>query len=240
VENMRRLEISPHDIDIVVLSHGHWDHTTGMDGLVRALGRASVPVLIHPDFWSRRRIALPGRAPVELPSTSKSALEGAGFEIVEQQQPSFLLDGSLLVTGEVDRTTDFEQGHPLFEAYRDGHWQPDPLILDDQALVLHVRGKGLVVLTGCGHAGVVNTVRYVSRLTGSDRIHAVIGGFHLSGPRFEPLIGPTCDALAQLAPDFLVPAHCTGWKATHALAARFPRSFLQSSVGTRFEFARRT
>ena len=139
IENMRRLEISPQDIDIVVLSHGHWDHTTGMDGFVKQLGRANMPVLIHPDFWSRRRIALPTGA-VELPSTSKPALEGAGFEVVENTQPSFLLDGSLLVTGEVDRTTEFEQGHPLFEAYRDGHWQPDPLILDDQALVANVRG----------------------------------------------------------------------------------------------------
>jgi 7,8-dihydropterin-6-yl-methyl-4-(beta-D-ribofuranosyl)aminobenzene 5'-phosphate synthase len=232
VENMRRLEISPHDIDIVVLSHGHWDHTTGMAGLIRALGRVNVPVLIHPEFWSRRRIALPG-APVELPSTSRGALEGAGFEIVERRQPSFLLDGSLLVTGEVDRTTGFEQGHPLFQAHRDGHWQPDPLILDDQALVARVRGKGLVILTGCAHSGVVNIVRYVRKLTGEDRVHAVIGGFHLGGPLFEQIIAPTCDALAGFAPDHLVPSHCTGWRATHALAARFPEAFIQNSVGTR-------
>ncbi len=236
VENMRRLELSPGDIDIIVLSHGHWDHTTGMDGLVKRLGRPNVPVLIHPDFWSRRRVALPSGA-VELPSTSKAALEGAGFDIVEQQQPSFLLDGSLLVTGEVDRTTDFEQGHPLFEAYRDGHWQPDPLILDDQALVANVRGKGLVVLTGCGHSGIVNILRYVRKLTGEDRIHAVIGGFHLSGPLFEKIIAPTCDALTELAPDYLVPCHCTGWRAIHAIARVFPDAFIQNSVGTRFEFS---
>ena len=88
VENMRRLELSPRDIDIIVLSHGHWDHTTGMDGLVSELGgHAHLPVLIHPEFWSRRRVVLPGRDPIELPSTSKPALEGAGFEIVEQRQP---------------------------------------------------------------------------------------------------------------------------------------------------------
>ena len=237
VENMRRLEISPHDIDIIVLSHGHWDHTTGMDGLVGELGRADVPVLIHPDFWSRRRIALPGREPVELPSTSKGALEGAGFEIVERQQPSFLLDGSLLVTGEVDRTTEFEQGFPVHQAYRNGRWQPDPLILDDQALVASVGGRGLVVLTGCGHSGIVNILRYVRKLTGEDRIHAVIGGFHLSGPLFEKVIAPTCDALADFSPDYLVPAHCTGWRATHAIADRFPEAFIPNSVGTRFEFS---
>jgi 7,8-dihydropterin-6-yl-methyl-4-(beta-D-ribofuranosyl)aminobenzene 5'-phosphate synthase len=237
VENMRRLELDARDIDIIVLSHGHWDHTTGMDGLVRRLGRANVPVLIHPEFWTRRRLALPGREPVELPSTSKSALQGAGFEIVEQEQPSFLLDGSLLVTGEVDRTTDFEQGFPIHQAYRHDAWEPDPLILDDQALVANVRGRGLVVLTGCGHSGIVNIVRYVRKLTRETRIHAVIGGFHLSGPFFERVIEPTCDALAAFAPDHLVPCHCTGWKATHAIAARFPEAFIQNSVGTSFEFS---
>src|SRR3954451_11404374 len=237
LENMRRLELSPRDVEAIVLSHGHFDHVSGMQGLVRELGPANLPVFIHPEAWKRRRIAVPGREPVSLPSPSRPALEGAGFDLVEQREPSFLLDGSLLVTGEVDRTTGFEQGSaPAHQAEYGGEWRPDPLILDDQALVAEVRGKGLVVLTGCGHAGVINTLRYVTKLTGRTRLHAVVGGFHLNGPRFEPLIGPTCDGFAELAPDYLVPAHCTGWKATHALAARFPEAFLQNSVGTRFEF----
>jgi 7,8-dihydropterin-6-yl-methyl-4-(beta-D-ribofuranosyl)aminobenzene 5'-phosphate synthase len=236
VENMRRLDLSPADIDIVVLSHGHWDHVTGMNGLVGRLGSANMPVLIHPEFWTRRRLAFPGREPVELPTTSKTALEGAGFDVVEDRQPSFLLEGSLLVTGEVDRTTGFERGFPGHQAYRDSSWEPDPLILDDQALIANLRGHGLVVITGCGHSGVINILRYARKLTGEDRIHAVIGGFHLSGPAFEPIIEPTCAAFDEFAPDYLVPAHCTGWKATHALAARFPDAFLQNSVGTRFEF----
>ena len=103
-------------------------------------------------------------------------------------------------------------------------------------LVATVRGQGLVVLTGCGHSGVINILRYVRRLTGEDRFHAILGGFHLSGKAFEPIIGPTCDALGEFHADFLVPAHCTGWRATHALAARFPEAFIQNSVGTRFEF----
>jgi 7,8-dihydropterin-6-yl-methyl-4-(beta-D-ribofuranosyl)aminobenzene 5'-phosphate synthase len=236
VENMRRLDISARDIDVIVLSHGHWDHTTGMDGLVAELGSRNVPVLIHPEFWRRRRVALPGRDPIHLPTTSRRALLEAGFEIVEEREPSFLLDGSLLVTGEVDRTTDFERGFPGHQAHFDGRWRPDPLILDDQALVASVAGRGLVIVTGCGHSGIVNVVRYVKKLTGEDRLHAVVGGFHLGGPAFEPIVGPTCDALAELAPDVLVPAHCTGWRATHALAARLPEAFIQNSVGTRFEF----
>ena len=235
VENMRRLDLSPKDVEVIVLSHGHFDHTTGLDGIVRTLGRPNLPVIIHPEFWSRRRIAIPGREPFELPSTSKSALRGAGFEIVEEKRPSFLLDGSLLVTGEVDRTTDFERGFPVHQAFRDGAWQPDPLILDDQAVVVNVRDRGLVVITGCGHSGIVNIVRYAGKLTGVERVYAVIGGFHLNGPLFEPIIPATCRALMEMVPAVIVPAHCTGWRATHALAAAFPDAFIQNSVGTRFE-----
>lgn len=233
--NMRFLGISPDDIETIVLSHGHFDHTTGLDGFARTLGRANLPVVIHPDFWHRRRIKLPGYEPWELPSTSKSALEGVGFEIVEDRQPSFLLDGSVLVTGEVDRTNDFEPGFPMQEMLRNGVWSKDPLVLDDQALVVHVRDKGLVVMTGCGHAGVVNTVSYARRLTGVEHVHAIIGGFHLSGPLFEPLIPKVCAAFSRFAPDVIVAAHCTGWRAMHALAAAFPGAFVPNCVGSRFQ-----
>jgi 7,8-dihydropterin-6-yl-methyl-4-(beta-D-ribofuranosyl)aminobenzene 5'-phosphate synthase len=234
VENMRRLGHSPKELEAIVLSHGHLDHTTGMDGLMRTLGRANLPVFLHPEAWSKRRLLLPGREPFELPTPSKSAIRGAGFEIIEERQPSFLLDGSLLITGEVDRTTEFEKGMPVQQAWRNGEWQPDPLVLDDQAAIVNVRDKGLVVITGCGHAGIVNIIRYARKLTGIERVHAVLGGFHLGYP-FEPVIPQVCDALAELDPQVIVPAHCTGWKAVHALAARFPNAFIQNSVGTRFE-----
>jgi 7,8-dihydropterin-6-yl-methyl-4-(beta-D-ribofuranosyl)aminobenzene 5'-phosphate synthase len=235
VENMRRLGLSMHDVEVIVLSHGHWDHVTGIEGVAKALGRANLPVLIHPEFWSRRRISFPGVDPAELPSASRPALDGAGFEIVEERRPSFLLDGSVLITGEVDRTTEFETGFKGHEAFRGGGWQPDPLILDDQALVVRVRDRGLVVLSGCGHAGIVNTVRYAQNLTGAEKIAAIVGGFHLSGPMFETIIGPTVAALDELSPALIVPAHCTGWKAVHQLAARFPQAFVQPAVGATIE-----
>ena len=234
-ENLARLDLSPRELEAVVCSHGHFDHTTGISGLLDVLGSANMPIVIHPEFWSRRRIAIPGREPLEFPSTSRRALEDGGFTIIENRQPSFLFEDSVLVTGEVDRTTDFEKGFPIHQAYRNGGWEPDPLILDDQALIVNVTGKGLVVLTGCGHAGVVNICRYARRLTGVDQLYLVMGGFHLNGPLFEPIIGETCEALADLSPEVLVPTHCTGWKAIHALAARLPDAFIQNSVGTTFE-----
>jgi len=234
-DNLSRLDLDVAELEAIVLSHGHFDHTTGLSGLVRTLGRNGLPVLIHPDFWSRRRVVIPGRDPLDLPTTSRRALVDAGFDIVEERHPSFLFEDSVLVTGEVDRTTAFESGFAIHEAHRHGAWEPDPLILDDQALVVHVAGKGLVIVTGCGHSGIVNICRFARRLTGVDRVYAVLGGFHLNGPLFEPIIGTTCDALEELAPEVIVPSHCTGWKATHALAARFPSAFLQNSVGTTFE-----
>jgi 7,8-dihydropterin-6-yl-methyl-4-(beta-D-ribofuranosyl)aminobenzene 5'-phosphate synthase len=213
--------------------HGHFDHTTGLSGLIGQLGRANLPVLIHPEFWARRRLAIPGE-PFELPTTSRRALEDAGFGIIKQRQPSFLYDRSVLITGEVDRVTGFEKGFPIHQAWRGGGWEPDPLILDDQALIVHVAGLGLVVLTGCGHAGIVNICRYAQRLTGVEKLHAVIGGFHLTGPLFEPVIGDTVRALEQLAPEVIVPSHCTGWKATYGIARRMPGAFIQNSVGTTF------
>jgi 7,8-dihydropterin-6-yl-methyl-4-(beta-D-ribofuranosyl)aminobenzene 5'-phosphate synthase len=234
VENMRRMDLSPGDVEAIVLSHGHSDHTTGMDGLARALGRANLPVLIHPEFWNRRRLAFPGREPFGLPTTSKGALEDAGFEVVEEKRPSFLLDESVLITGEVDRTTSFERGMPGQQAFKGGEWVPDPLILDDQALLVNVRGKGLVILTGCGHSGIVNVVRHAKKITGTSEVYAIVGGFHLGGPVFEPSIPATVDALAAFDPRVLVPTNCTGYKATHALAARLPDAFHQSSVLTTF------
>ena len=234
IENMRRLEIDPGSVEAVVCSHGHFDHTTGLDGLIRAVGPASLPVLIHPHFWRRRRVLIPGREPREIPSTSRGALEGAGFEIIEERQPSFLLDGSVLITGEVPRVTGYEPGFPPQQAWLGQAWQPDPLVLDDQALIVHVAGRGLVVVTGCGHAGVVNICRYARRLTGDLPLYAVIGGFHLNGPLFEPLIPRVLDDLGELNPQVVVPAHCTGWRAGHAMAARFGPAYIPNSVGTRF------
>jgi 7,8-dihydropterin-6-yl-methyl-4-(beta-D-ribofuranosyl)aminobenzene 5'-phosphate synthase len=233
--NADRLGVDLGELHSVVLSHGHFDHVGGLAGLAGRRGVRALPMVVHPLLWTRRRLAVPGEDVLELPTLSPRALAGEGYQVIERREPSLLLDGSVLITGEIDRTTEFERGMPpAHQAWTGNDWQHDPLVLDDQALVVHVRGRGLVVLTGCGHAGVVNIVRQAMRLTGVRRLHALIGGLHLSGPAFEPIISPTVAALAELAPDLLVPGHCTGWRAQHALAASLPDAWLQSSSGTTY------
>jgi 7,8-dihydropterin-6-yl-methyl-4-(beta-D-ribofuranosyl)aminobenzene 5'-phosphate synthase len=220
----------------VVLSHGHFDHAGGFAGLAAAT--SSLPVTVHPGIWTQRRLAPPGAEPWLMPTLSQRALAAEGFEVIERRQPSLLLEGAVLITGEVDRTTDFERGMPApHQALVEGRWVHDPLVLDDQALVVHVRGQGLVVLTGCGHAGAVNIVRHAMRLTGVDRLHALLGGLHLGGPAFEHIIGATTEALLALRPSLVVPGHCSGWRAQHALAAALPHAWVQGSVGTSYTLA---
>lgn len=233
--NAERLGVDLGDLQGVVLSHGHFDHAGGLAGLARLRRRQGLPLTVHPAVWTRRRISVPGTEPVELPTLSARALAGEGFEMVERRQPSLLVGGSVLITGEIDRTTEFERGMPpSHQAWDGGAWRHDATVIDDQALVVHVRDRGLVVVTGCGHAGVVNIVRHAMRLTGVDRVCALVGGFHLGGPAFEPIIGPTVAALEELAPDLVVPGHCTGWRAQHALARALPGAWVQSSSGTTY------
>jgi len=179
-------------------------------------------------------VIFPDGHEVNLPPPDRRILSQDGIEFIEERGPSYLLGGLVLVTGQVHRTTDFETGFPIHYALRDTEWQKDPYIHDDQAVVVHVKDKGLVVLTGCGHAGAINTIRQAQDLTGVQKVHAVIGGFHLSGLLFEPIIAPTVAALKELNPEMIVPAHCTGWKAVHAIARELPQAFVQNSVGTRF------
>lgn len=238
VTNAARLGVDLADIQAVVLSHGHFDHAGGLAGLAGRRGVRGLPMVVHPLVWTPRRLAVPGGEVMELPTLSRTALAGEGFEVLERRVPSLLVDGCVLVTGEVDRTTEFERGMPPpHQALFDEGWRHDPLVLDDQALVVNVRDQGLLVLTGCGHAGAVNIVRHARRLTGVDRLHALVGGLHLGGPAFEPIIGPTVSALKELSPDLVVPGHCTGWRAQHALAASLPDAWVQGSSGTTYRLS---
>ena len=172
-----------------------------------------------------------------MPPPSEQDLLGQGWEIVEERSPTLLLNRTVLVTGQVQRITDFEKGFPLQHARTDVGWEPDTWIWDDQGVVVNIRGKGLVVLSSCSHAGAINVLRNAQRLTGIGKVHAFVGGMHLTGGLFDSIISRTLDEVGAISPDILVPGHCTGWKATSLIANRFPDAYRQSNVGTTFRFA---
>jgi 7,8-dihydropterin-6-yl-methyl-4-(beta-D-ribofuranosyl)aminobenzene 5'-phosphate synthase len=234
LHNMDVLEVRPTDVHAVVLSHGHLDHVAGLMGLLSRAGRRRLPLVVHPDAFLRRKIVLPDGRAILLPPPDRRGLEQEDVAILEERGASLLLGGLALVTGQIARTTEFETGFPTHYAEVHGEWRSDPLVHDDQAVVMNVRGKGLVVLTGCGHAGIINVLRHAMAITGIRRVHAVLGGFHLTGRVFEPLIAPTIEALTTLAPALVVPSHCTGWKATQEIARAMPQAFVPNSVGTTF------
>jgi 7,8-dihydropterin-6-yl-methyl-4-(beta-D-ribofuranosyl)aminobenzene 5'-phosphate synthase len=237
VHNMDVLEVGLPDLRAIVVSHGHSDHHGGLEGMIRRVGARGMPLVIHPEAWRERKVVFSTGAELHLPPPSRQDLEREGVEITEERRPSLLIDGTVLVTGQVERVTDFEEGFPLNHARSEsGGWEPDPWIWDDQAVVANLKGKGLVVLSGCSHAGAINVLRQARRLTGEERVHAFVGGMHLTGGIFERLIPRTVDELAAIAPRWLVPGHCTGWKATHEIARRLPKAYVQASVGTRLQF----
>ncbi|HLZ80068.1 MAG TPA: MBL fold metallo-hydrolase [Ktedonobacteraceae bacterium] len=235
LHNLALLGIDLSSIQAIVLSHGHTDHTQGLDGFLDQLGKRRLPILLHPDAFLKRRLVVHDHLSIDLPPPSLRDLEREGIELLVERGPSFLMNGAILVTGQIERTTDFEKGLKNQEAEIDGSWQPDPWVYDDQAMIINVRNKGLVVITGCGHAGVINILHQARSQTGVEQIYAVLGGFHLTGALFEPIIPQTVEALRQINPAVIVPAHCTGWRATQRIAQTIPEAYTPNSVGTTFK-----
>jgi 7,8-dihydropterin-6-yl-methyl-4-(beta-D-ribofuranosyl)aminobenzene 5'-phosphate synthase len=236
LHNLDVLGISVQDLTAIVLSHGHGDHHGGLEGLVRRVGRKGLPLVLHPDAWKARKIVFPTGAEIEMPPPDRRTLERNGVELLERDGPSLLVADTALVSGRVQRTTDFENGFPLQWARGASGWEPDRMIWDDQNLIARVKGKGLVVVSGCSHAGVINVLRNAQRLTGVTSIFAFVGGLHLTGGIFEPLVTPTVAELETMKPSYLVPGHCSGWAAQQEIGRRLPNALLQPSVGTRFHF----
>ena len=233
LHNMNQLAVNPNELEAIVLSHAHMDHTGSLYPILEKIS-GTIPLVVHPDaFMYPRFEELKDGSKRTFPRTLiRQDLEQKNVRIQESKNPTPILDGSILVTGEVERTTAFEKGMPNAMIEKDGRLEHDP-IKDDQSLVMNLKGKGLVVVSGCSHAGIINTLLYAKKLTGVDKIHAVMGGFHLSGPIFEKITEKTIEMLKALSPAVVVPMHCTGRKAVERFSHEFPSAFVLNSVGSR-------
>ncbi len=231
--NMALLDIDLQRIEAIVLSHAHMDHSGSLNRILEGI-KGPVTLVVHPGaFLFPRYIERDDGTRQRFPRTlSREDLASEKLKILESKTPVLLAEDGLMVTGQVERSTGFEKGLPGALLERDGKIMPDP-ISDDQALVLHLKEKGLVVISGCSHSGIVNTLLHAQKLTGLRKVHAVLGGFHLSGPAFEPIVEKTISELKNVAPEVIVPMHCTGWKAIQRLHQEFPSAFVLNSVGSK-------
>jgi 7,8-dihydropterin-6-yl-methyl-4-(beta-D-ribofuranosyl)aminobenzene 5'-phosphate synthase len=242
--NGRLLKAPFGDVGAIVLSHGHWDHAGGMMGALRLItatneGR-TVECHVNPGMFVERGMMRQGREPLlQKPVPIPNELIEAGAFVVNDPEPRLLLNQLFYLSGEIPRVTPYERGLPghVKRAADGRNWEPDPWIMDERYLAVHVKGKGAVVFTACSHAGVVNVLRDARTLLDDVPLHAVMGGFHLSGPDVEPIIPETVNDLREFRLKRIVPAHCTGWRAVHALADTFgPEVMLPSAVGRQFTF----
>jgi 7,8-dihydropterin-6-yl-methyl-4-(beta-D-ribofuranosyl)aminobenzene 5'-phosphate synthase len=222
----------------LISSHGHIDHAGGLLNIRNKMNTVQrIPLVLHEDAFRNRLVKFQDGRTIHLPAPDRSLLTEAGYDIIEKHSPSLWIGDRVLVTGEIPRTNSFEKGFPNhYSEIEEGKMEADPLIKDDQAIILTVKDKGLVIITGCGHAGIINTLNYAKELTGEDRIYSVLGGMHLSGRLFEPIIPRTVEELERLKPKFVVPCHCSGLKAMTEIARKMPDAFIQNSVGTNYIF----
>lgn len=235
--NADSLNIDLTKVEVAALSHGHLDHYGGLGEIAARIGKKNIELVLHPVAFRKNRSLepIPGIKIGFLPP-DKDEISKAGFTIAESKKPRLLLDGNVLFLGEIPRKTAFEKGLPyaFYEQDNQNVWDPTE---DDTGLAINVRGKGLVVLSGCAHSGIINTVQYAKEITDIDKVHVVMGGLHLTGPAFEPIIGDTVESLKKISPDYVIPTHCTGRKASLSLEQAMPGKFIVNMSGTKLTFA---
>jgi len=235
-QNAATLGVDMTEVEAVALSHGHSDHTGGMEKLTALIGKSDIPFVVHPSaFKSPRYIKLGEEFKLNFPKLTRDMVKQAGLSVIETEKPYPMLDNTIIFLGEIPHATDFEKGWPLPHCQKDGKEVWDP-IEDDTSIVMNLKDKGLVIVSGCAHAGIVNTVRHAMAVTGIDKVHAVMGGFHLSGPFFEPIIDRTTEELKKIHPAFIIPTHCTGRKAIMAMEKQMPEQFILNMAGTKLTF----
>jgi len=241
-KNMELLKLDLNKLEALGLSHGHFDHWGSLVSILKYNGtkiRKGIPLYVGEEVFAHRFGNMPAglyepSGMRDLGQLKREDIENLGLvKIIEIREPTPMVPGAYL-TGNIERVTEYEKGSPLGLIKRGDQMEQD-LFIGEQALVFNVKGKGLVVLTSCAHAGIVNTVRHAQKMSGINKVHAVIGGFHLVGAPV-PKIEKTIADIKAINPDYIVPMHCTGWEAITAFEREMPGQFIINTAGTRYNF----
>jgi len=219
------------------LSHGHYDHYLGAVEIVKqhqSRIAAGTPFYVGEETFARRYSLRPGtNEPADLGQLQRSDLEALGLKVVEVKSSTQIIPGAFF-TGNIERLTTYEKGSPTTLIKRGEKTEQDDF-RGEQALFFNVKGKGLVVLSGCSHTGIVNAVRQAQKVSGTEKVHAIMGGFHLINAKPERIQSTLADIKA-MKPDYVVPAHCTGFEALVAFSKEMPDAFTLNTAGTKYLF----
>jgi 7,8-dihydropterin-6-yl-methyl-4-(beta-D-ribofuranosyl)aminobenzene 5'-phosphate synthase len=201
------------------------------------IGKPGIEFVVHPGAFRPHRYTKTDGGKHTFPNApfTKEMTEEAQVTVIEAKEPRPMLGGDVLFLGEVPRRTAFEKGMPNVFYEEDGVEKKDP-IADDTSLVMHLRGRGLIVLSGCAHAGIINTVARACEVTGIEKVHAIMGGFHINFPLTDPVVMRTIEELEKIAPRYIIPTHCTGRKSIQLIEETMPDAFVLNMSGTRLTF----
>lgn len=227
-------------IEAVVLSHGHWDHAGGLvaavESIARSRGERSFTCYVHPGMFRQRATKRPdGQLYVNEMVPDPERLSKAGAKVATGRDPQSVADGAFYVSGEIPRLTSYEAGVPnhLTRSADGQSWEPDPLIMDERFVSVHVKGKGQFVFSACSHAGLINVLTHARSVFPSIPLYGVMGGLHLSGIN-ERVIPETVADLRKFDLKLLAPGHCTGWRAVSHMAREFGDELVPSAVGKKY------
>jgi 7,8-dihydropterin-6-yl-methyl-4-(beta-D-ribofuranosyl)aminobenzene 5'-phosphate synthase len=240
MRNCTNLGLRLGEVESIAVSHGHWDHMAALPQAVEAIVKEGGQVTVHvnPGMFNERAVRLKSGKVVPVADVpSPAALEKLGARVVNRPDAQLLLDDHFYYSGEIPRVTSFEKGRVdhLSRRSPDAPWEPDPLLMDERMLVVHVRDLGLIVFSACSHAGIVNVCTHTRNLFPDIPIYCVMGGLHLGGV-MERIIPDTVEGLRPFRINHIITGHCTGWRALHALSDAFGDAVSQSAVGTKYTF----